>query len=289
MIRKVAVMTDSTCCLPETLAKELGIRIVPLIINYRGKSYRDGIDITPEEVYSIMRLKKELPTTSTASPGAFMQAYHELSKEAETILCITLTGLQSKTFETALIAKNMVAEELPDTRIEVLDSRSVAGALGFIVLESARAASRGADLSETIEVARKMMDRVCLLAMLDTLYYLVRGGRIGKAAGWAGSILDVKPILEHTPAVGETMPIARPRTRTKAITYLLNARAERVGEKAVHVNIHHASDPVEAEKMRDTIVARFKCAELYVTEFTPIMGAHTGPGLLGVSFYTSED
>jgi DegV family protein with EDD domain len=233
-----------------------------------------------------MRLKKDLPTTSTTSPAAFLEAYSKLSQKAESILCITLTSLQSKTYETALLAKNMAKEEVPNTVIEVLDSRSVAGALGFIVLEASRAASQGAGLAEAISVAKDIQGRVSFLAFLNTLYYLERGGRIGKAAAWAGSLLDLKPILEHSPATGQTIPVARPRTRTKAIEYMLGLMTERVGEKEVHVIIHHAGELVQANKLKETIASRFNYTELYVTEFTPIMGVHTGPGLLGIAFYT---
>jgi DegV family protein with EDD domain len=193
-MRKVAVVADSTCCLPRETVDKYDISIVPLEIIYDGKSYRDGIDITPNEVYKIMRRKEDLPTTSTASAGDFLTAYRQLSQKAESVLCITLTSLQSKTFEAALAAKEIAKEELPETTVEVLDSRSVAAALGFIVREAARVAGQGAGLSDTIEAARKMIGKVNFLAMLDTLYYLARLGRIAGAAAWAGSLLDMKPI-----------------------------------------------------------------------------------------------
>ncbi len=288
-MRKVAVMTDSTCCLPADLVKQYDIEVVPLIINYQGKSFRDGVDITPSEVYEIMRLKKDLPTTSTASPAAFLKSYRELNQKAESILCITLTSLQSKTHETALVAKNLAQEEQPQMTIEVMDSRSVAGALGFIALEAARAASGGAGLAEAISIARNVMGRVSLLAMLDTLYYLERGGRVGKAAAWAGSLLQVKPILEHSPVTGETMPVARPRTRANAVAYMLKMMEERVKDAEVQVMVHHAGEPGEAEKLKKSIASRFNCTGLYTTEFTPMMGVHTGPGLLGISYYRKTD
>jgi len=120
--------------------------LVPLLIVYEGKNYRDGIDINPSEVYKIMRRRENLPTTSTPSAGDFLEAYRQLSQKAETILCITLTGLQSKVFNTALIAKEMAKEAIPNTTLEVIDSRAVAGALGFIVLEAARVTSQGGEL-----------------------------------------------------------------------------------------------------------------------------------------------
>jgi DegV family protein with EDD domain len=284
-VRKVAVITDSTCCLPPELVKKYDISLVPIYIVYKGKSYRDGVDISPSEVYKIMRRRKEIPTTSTASVGDFIDAYREVSRKAESVLCITLTGVQSKTFEAARVAKEQATEVVPKTTIEVLDSRAVAGALGFIVLEAAKAADRGADLTQVGNVARTMMGKVCLLAMVDTLYYLARTGRIARAAAWAGSLLDMKPVLEHIPAIGETMPVARPRTRKKAVELMLKLMAERVGNRKIRVIVHHADELGEGEKLKAEIGKRFNCAELYLTEFTPAMGIHAGPGVLGISFY----
>jgi DegV family protein with EDD domain len=284
-MRKVAVITDGTCCLPIELVKQYDIRLVPLYIVFREKSYRDGVDITPGEVYKIMRRRKDLPTTSTPAVGDFLDAYREASHKAESILCITLTGLQSKTFEAATVAREKAQEVMPNLPIEVIDSRAVAGALGFVALEAARAASQGADLAQAADVARKTMGKVTLLAMVDTLYFLARTGRIARAASWAATILDMKPLLEHTPAIGETTPVARPRTRAKAVQLMLKLMAERAENSKVHVIVHHADELADGEKLQQTIGSRFKCAELYLTEFTPAMGIHAGPGVLAISFF----
>lgn len=285
-MKKVAVLTDSTCCLPSELVEKYGIYVVPLLIIYEGKTYRDGLDISPADVYRIMRRRKNLPTTSTASAGDILDAFRRISQEAESILCITLTSLQSQVYRTALLARDLAKDELPNTTIEVIDSRAVAGSLGFIVREAAIVASQGGDLTQAAEAARNMMTRVNFLAMLDTLYFLARTGRIAKAAAWAGSLISIKPILEHNPAVGETMPVARPRTREKAIEQMLEIMKDRVGNRTVHVIVHHTDEPEQGEKLKGTIKERFSCSEAYLTEFTPIMGVHTGPGVIAVSFYT---
>jgi len=167
----------------------------------------------------------------------------------------------------------------------VLDSRAAAGALGFVVLEAARTASQGAGLVQVVAAARRMMDRVNFLAMVDTLFYLARTGRAGRAAAWVGSLLNVKPIVEHSPVVGETTPVARPRTKERAIEKMLAIMADRVGHATVHVMVNHADDLEEAEKLKVEIGSRFQCAELHLTELTPGMGVHVGPGVLGVAFY----
>jgi len=284
-MRKVAVIADSTCCLPSELVEKYGIFLVPIFIIYKGNSYRDGIDMSPGEVYTIMRRRKDLPTTSTPSAGDFLNVYRQLSQEAESILCITLTSLQSKTFEAAVLAKEKAKEVIPDTAIEVVDSRAVAGALGFVVLEAARVASQGADLPQVATAARSMIGRVNLLAMVDTLYYLARTGRIARAAAWAGAVLNMKPVVEHSTSIGETTPVARPRTMAKAVKLMLELMAERVGDSTVHVIVHHADELEEGEKLKAEVGSRFSCAELYLTEFTPGMGVHAGPGILGISFY----
>jgi DegV family protein with EDD domain len=284
-MKKVAVVVDGMCCLPRELVEKHDIRVVPLYIIHKGKSYRDGVDITPGEVYKIMRKRQELPTTSTPSVGDFLEAYTDLSKKAESVFCTTLSSLQSKTYEAALVARDRAKEVIPGTPIEVLDTRSAAGVVGFIALEAARAAERGADLPEVINVAQRVMAKARLVAMLDTLFYLARTGRTGRAAAWAATALNMKPVVEHYAAVGETMPVARPRTTAKAVEVMLKLMANKVGSATVHVNVHHADELEEGEKLKARIASRFNCKELYLTEFTPGMGVHAGPGVLGISFY----
>ncbi len=252
---KVAIVTDSVCCLPPELVAKHSIKVVPLLISFHGMTYRDGVDITPGEVYRIMRRDEDLPTTSIPSPGDFVKAYTEVSQRAESIFCITLTSLQSKMYETATVAKEMAAESMPRTTIEVFDSRAVAGALGFIVLEVARAADQGASLDEVRATAQKMVERVNALFMVDTLHFLARTGRIGRAAAWAGAVLNVKPVLEHSTSVGETAPFARPRSKAKAVDLMLQTMAERMGNSSVHVLVHHADELEDGEKL--TVEADF--------------------------------
>lgn len=287
-MRKVAIVTDSTCCLPADLVARHSIHIVPLLISLRGLSYRDGVDITPNEVYKIMRRGEDLPTTSIPSPGDFVKAYADLSRDAESIMCITLTGLQSKMFETATVAKGMAEDSLPRTTIDVLDSRAVAGALGLIVLDAARAADQGAGLDEVRDVAHRTMGRVNSLFMVDTLHFLARTGRVARAAAWVGSVLNVKPVLEHSTSAGETAPFARPRSKAKAIELMLQTMRERAADSAVRVIAHHADEIEEGEKLKTEIAHRFKCTELYLTEFTPAMGVHAGPGVLAIAFCKDE-
>ncbi len=284
-MRKVAVITDSTCCLPAELLARHSIRVVPLLIVIGDRTYRDGQDITAGEVYRIMRQGGNLPTTSVPTPNDFCHTYAEVSREAEAIVCITLTGLQSKTYEAASLGAKLARDVIPHTPIEVIDSRAVSGALGFMVLEAARAADGGAGLEEVCEVARRTGARVNFLAMVDTLHYLARTGRVARAAAWTGSLLNIKPVLEHSTSVGETAPFARPRSKAKAVELMLQTMAERTGTSPVHVLVHHADEAEEGERLKAVIEKRFACAEIYLTEFTPIMGVHAGPGILAIAFW----
>jgi DegV family protein with EDD domain len=288
IVRKVSIVTDSTSCLPTELVKENGICVVPLTIAYQGKSYRDGIDISPTEVYRIMRKRRELPTTSTPSAGDFLDTFLQLGEEAESILCITVTSEQSKIYETALLAKQMTLEKRPGTAIEVLDSRAASSAMGLIAVEAARAANTGADLASTLDSARSMIPRVTYLAMVDSLYYLARTGRIGKASAWAGTMLNIKPIVGHDTSVGLTTPVARPRTRAKAVDLVLQLMHEKIGGSPVHVIVNHADELEDGKKLEAEIASRFNCVEIYLAEFAPSMGIHAGPGVLGAAFYTDD-
>lgn len=283
-MRKVAIVTDSIACLPEELVEELGIRVVPINLICGDKVYRDGVDITPSEVYRMLREGDTLPTTSAPPPAAYLEAYCELSQRAESIVCITLAAELTMVYQSAMQAREMAREVLTDTTIEVMDCRTAAGAQGLIALAAARAAAAGKDLEEVSRVVKDMIGRVRMVAMMDTLYYLAKGGRIPKAAAWAGSMLKVKPLL--TVSRGTARLVTVVRTKRRAVERLLEIMRESVGsKKGVHVMVMHADIPGQAEGLKERITSEFECTEIYVRDFTPVMGIHTGPGLLGIAFH----
>ena len=282
---RVAVVTDSVICLPKELVEEYGIRVVPVDVIFEDKAYRDGIDITPSEFYPFLKKAKKLPTTSAPSPGTFLEVYRELSQKASDILCVTVSSKISVVFRSAWQAMEIARESIPQTTINVLDSCTAAGAEGFIAVVAARAAAAGQSIAQVTEAAENMVARVNLIVMMDTLYYLAKGGRIPKAAAWAGSILSIKPILE---VKEEVRLLERARTKRRAVERLIAIMRERVGTERLHINIHHTNVPDEAEKLKERISSQFDCAELYVTDFTPVMGAHTGPGVLALAFYSGD-
>jgi len=186
-------------------------------------------------------------------------------------------------FDSATKAKDMAGEKLPHISINVFPSRGPALAQGFIAQAAARAAASGQDLSQVAQAAHDMMNRVNAIALLDTLYYLAKGGRIPKAAAWAGSLFKIKPILDAT---DDVRLLDRCRTKKRALQRLLEIMRQRTDGRPVCVNLMHANVPEEAEKLKADMLSRFNCLEFYVTDFTPVMGAHTGPGSLGIAFYT---
>ena len=284
MANKVAIVTDTTACLAREQVQELGIEVVPVEFIFGDRSYRDGIDLTPGEFYSRLRQSKKLPTTSGSLPGPYLEAYRAAAQRADSILCITLTAKLSGMFNSARLAREMAKEALPNVVIEVLDSGTAAAAQGLVVLAAAKAAAAGKSLVEVVDVAWSVMQRVYLFASLDTLHYLVKGGHVPKAAALAGSLLRIKPIF--TVNSGGAHPVTSARTVNGAINSMLKIMKPKIVDgQPLHVAVMHADALDNAEALRDKISSRFDCAELFITEFTPVMGVHTGPGVLGVAFY----
>lgn len=284
----IAIVTDSAACLPKELIEKYGIEVVPLEFTHEGKVYRDEIDITPAQFYELLEQAKDLPTTSAPSPGAFLEVFKRLAQKANKILVITLSAKFSHVFDSARTAMEMAKEKLLNVTVEVLDCQTAAGAQGFVVLMAAKAAVVGRSLAQVIEAAQELMPKVRLLAFIDTLHYLAKGGRVPEIAAWASSLLRIKPIFELLPLGRGATPVDRVRTRHKAIERLVELLKERTDRKPMHAIVMHTNVLGEAQELRERIVSEFNCVEIYVKDFTPVMGVHTGPGLLGVAFYTDD-
>jgi len=278
---RVSIITDSTVCLPREVLERYGIHVVPLLLVVEDRVYRDGVDITPAEFYSLLPRAKKLPTTSSPSPAVFLEAYRQASKGADSILCITLSRKLGMVYDSACSAREAARADLPGVQIEVLDSET-AGAESFIVLAGARAAAQGQGLAEVAGAARRLIPKVRLIGVLETLYYLAKGGRIRKPTFWAASILMVKPVFRLRQ--GEVGVLERPRTRARALERVLAIMKTDLGNSTAHVSLMHANVPEDAEGFKARVQAEFNCAELYLTDFTPVMGAHAGLGTLAVAY-----
>ena len=283
MTPTVGVITDSLACLTKELVEQYGIRIVPLSFYFRDKAYKDWVDITPSEAYELFLKDPESWYSSAPPPGDFVEAFRQVSKQAENILCVTISSKVSTTYDVALVAKKQVEAELPGTSIEVLDSQTTTAAEGFVALAAARAAAEGKNLAEVTKTAEEMRERVTFIALLDTVRYVYRSGRIPKIAAQAGSILNIRPIFTISSGVVRTVGIVR--SKEHGIERLLKKMRDKVGQSPVHVAVMHAYAPDEAERLKERVSSEFNCAELWLTEFSPLMGYTTGTGTLGLAFY----
>jgi DegV family protein with EDD domain len=279
-MNKVLVVTDSSATIPADQVQQLGIRVVPILLNMNGQTFRDGIDISPDEVYRWLRTSKYLPTTAAPSAGDFLRIYASAVHQASGIVSIHLPPELSATYSVAATASQLV-DGIP---IRLVDSQSVAMGQGFVALEAARAAAAGAGIDAVVARAEQVARKVHVLAALDTLEYLRRGGRIGGAAAFLGTMLQIKPVVYV--ADGTVSPFAKPRTKSRAIRLMLDEVARRSNGQPLHIAILQGDVPDEAEELRQMVQERFNCVELYVTEFTPVMGVHSGSGVLGVAFYS---
>ena len=282
-VKKVLVVTDSSATVPTDLVQQLDIRIVPILLQVDGQTFRDGVDITAKQVYQWQRSGQRLPTTSSPSVGDFLRVYAQAAEEASGIVSVHLPPSISAIYNVALTASQLQT----DVPIRLVNSHTAAMGQGFVVLEAARAAANGADLETVVARAESVASRVNLLAMIDTLEYLRRGGRIGGAAALLGTVLSIKPVLYLVD--GHVDVFAKPRTKSRAIRVMLEQMARQAQGRPIHVAIFHADALDDAKALQETVAAHFNCAELYVTPFTPVMGAHTGPGVLGLAYYADEE
>jgi DegV family protein with EDD domain len=278
-MNRVLVVTDSSATVPADLVQELGIRVVPILLNMNGQTFRDGIDITSGEVYRWLRISKRLPTTSAPSVGDFLRVYAAAAQEVSGIVSIHLSPELSATYTVASTSSQLV----DGVQIRLVNSQSVAMGQGFVVLEAARAAASGADLDAVVARAEEIARKVHVIATLDTLEYLHRGGRIGGATAFFGTMLQIKPMVSV--AGGTVSAFAKPRTKSRAIRLMMEEMERKAEDLPLHVAILHADVPDEAEELRQMVEARFDCIELHVAEFTPVMGVHAGSGVLGVAFF----
>jgi DegV family protein with EDD domain len=286
-MQKVAIVTDTTACVPQELVTAYNIEVVPIQLIFEDKTYRDGIDITPTEFYALLRKAKKIPTTASSSPSPYLEAYREASRKAQSILCLTEPSRFSAMLDSAKVAVEMAKNTLRNVAIEVLECTTAAAGQGLVALAAARAAALNKPLEEVKEIARDIMSGVHLFATLDTLQYLVKSGRVPQAAALVNSILSIKPIFTLNQVDAHT--VALPRTMKSAMKRMLELmEAAVIKGQPLHVAVMHADAPGEAITLRDRITSEFFCREIYITEFTPVMGVHTGPGLIGVAFYGEE-
>jgi DegV family protein with EDD domain len=283
-MKQVAIVTDTTACIPQEQVNEFGIEVVPVPLIINEKTYRDGIDITPTEFYGMLRQAQKLPTTSASSPAPYLEAFRNASRRASCVLCLTEPSKFSAMFNSARTAMETAKNVLKNVTIEVMECTTAAAGQGLVALAAARAAAAGKPLAEIKQIVNNIMHRVNLYAVIENLYYLAKSGRVPQAAAIVDSILNIKPLFTLNHA--NPRLIGLPRSVKGAIERIVKliAKATHQGHQ-LHVAVMHADAIKEATILKEKIISEFACREIYITEFTPVMGVHTGPGLVGVAFY----
>ncbi len=282
-MNKVAIVTDSTVAIPPSIVEQQKLTIVPLAVNWDGQTYLDGIDITPQEFYKRLGSSKTMPTTSQPSAGAFAQVYNKLLDEGYDILTIVISSKISGTWDSAIQG----AEGLPKDRLIVVNSLQASMPLAIMAMMTSDAALKGATLLECKNLAIDISERIQTLFVVDTLEFLHRGGRIGAASRFLGTALNLKPILKLQN--GAIAPLEKVRTFSKAIKRVFEIAETDLGKqgRVEYLGVLSANSPKLSEEITATARQRFKIKNEIVSEISPVIGTHTGPGTVGL-VYLSE-
>ena len=272
----IKVITDSTSDLPSEVAQRAGITVVPLSIHFGTETYQDSVDISHDEFYQRLVSSPRLPTTSQPSVGDFVEVYQRFAQESEGIISIHISSRISGTYNSAIQAREEAKSDCP---IEVIDTLQASMGLGMIALAVAEAVQEGADLAQAKEVADSAIPRAHYYGLVDTLDYLEKGGRIGKAQALVGSLLRIKPLL--TIRDGEAHPLARARTRAKGIDRLCELSEELAPLEDLCVL--HSTTPDEAESLAQRLKHLVPHKEVIMARTGPVVGTYLGPGMLGIA------
>lgn len=280
---KIKIVTDSTSDIPESIARELDITVMPVYVHLGGQTFRSGRDITTEQFVRLLHEGDAHPTTSPPSPALFEQLYRDLTRDYDGVLSIHLSNRLGNVYRSALQARNRLPVSL--TRVEVIDSMSVSMGLGMIVIEAAKLAKAGAPLREITDMVTQMVQHTHVVFFVDTIEYLERSERLGMATAVLGSMQRIKPLLILDE--GEIVPYDRTRTRAKAIEGLYTfiedfPHVERVA-------IMYSSAPEDVDKLLEKVDPIFPRENIEVVEFGPALITHLGPGAMGVAVYEGLD
>ncbi len=276
---KTVVITDSTAYIPAPLVTQHGLQIVPLTVVWGNETFLDGVEITPPEFYKRLKTAKVMPSTSQTTPDEFKKVFAPIVAAGDSILAVLISSKLSGTVDSAVQAK----AAFPGASIEIVDTLTTAMALGFCALTAARAVQSGAGLAEAAQAARRAVECSGVIFVVDTLEFLHRGGRIGGAAAFLGTALNMKPLL--TLHEGKVEAIAKVRTKRKATERMLDIIEERIGSRRpVRIGTLQAAAEEEAHELLKTAEKRFHPVESVFSEVSPVIGTHVGPGTIGLAY-----
>jgi len=278
-MKKVVIITDSTAYLPQEIVEELGVTVVPLTVNWDGETYRDGVDIQAEEFYERLAKSDSFPTTSQTTVGEYLEVFKSLLSQGFAVLALPISSGISGSVESAFQAK----QEFEGQPVEVIDTKLVSMALGFMVMTVARAAQAGASLEECVALAHDVYLRIGVYFTVDDLKYLNKGGRINTAKRLVGSVLNIKPLMEIRD--GKIELVESVISRKKAISRMLDLiEADIDGREPVRIGAFHAAADEDCQALLDMAVERFHPVETVVTYVSPVIGSHTGPGTVSLAY-----
>jgi len=281
----VGILTDTSASIPEQLARKLGIEIVPYYIHRGLENLRDMVDVKPAEFAEWLKSATELPTTSNPAPGDYLIGLRNLAGRVKEIVVLTMTSKGSGAYRSCMAALDLFKQQFPDVRVEVVDTLQVAMSHGWAAIEAARAAVAGLSLDEVAQRAREVARKGMMIQTADTLRYLYMGGRIGKAKHLVASLLNIKPLISMEDGIIVALGVAR--SRLKAYRRMVALMQQRVGEGArIKVAFTHVAAIEQLETLRGMVAERFECVETIVTDLTPVLAVHSGPGTVGVSFFS---
>jgi len=279
----IGILTDTTASIPDKLLERLGIEVVPYYIHRGLETLRDMVDVKPAAFAAWLTEAKKLPTTSNPAPGDYFRGLRRLADRVHEIIAVTMTAKGSGAYQSCRAAVEMFREHTPDVRVEVIDTLQVAMSQGWVAIEAARAAASGTTFEDVLAQARAVAQRGMMIQTADTLRYLYMGGRIGKAQHLLGSLLSIKPLIGMKD--GEIVALGTTRSRLKAYRRIVELMQERVGDGTrIKVAFTHVAARDRLEKLKGMVTARFDCSEIIVTELSPALAVHSGPGTVGVSF-----
>ena len=281
--RKVAVVTDSATAFTPEFVAVYSLYVARMEITIDGNTMIDGANTELTNFYSMLKSSESIPTSSAPKPAEYVDQFIKASRTAESIFCVSFAANLSAAYDAAQSGADLFKSDYPETEIRVFDSATAASSQALITLAAARAASDGCTIDEVEAVASNVANKVRLVAMLDTLRFIHRSGRVSKIAVWGSNALNIKPVMEYS--TGRICSISRPRSVTKAIKRICSEMSNDLTGKTAHINVIHAGVPERADILRDWAARNLNCAELFITQFHPFMGAHTGPGLVGASWW----
>ncbi|MEW6032716.1 MAG: DegV family protein [Bacillota bacterium] len=277
---RVKILVDSTADVPHEVARDLGIHVIPLNVHFGDETYLDWVDLSPQSFYKLLETSPHHPRTSQPSPGDFAKTYEELTADGSSVVSIHISRLLSGTMQSAELGKAMVE----GARIEIIDSQLASMAFGVVAVQAARAAREGRSFEEVVALARDLCPKVRVFFAVDTLEYLARNGRIGKAQALLGGLLSIKPLL--TLEDGLVAPLEKVRGDRKVIPRIVELLGEQVPPgseiRACFVN---ANCPDKAGALQAEVEKAYKLTEVLTAELGPVIGTHTGPGTVGMMIY----